>query len=150
MSKRFFSEVEVGDTFENGGYTISHDEMIEFAEKYDPQDFHLTDEGAEETIFDEVSASGLLTLSACNRLVVEGVFDQLAVMGGPGIDEVRFPEPVYAGDSLTVVTEAVDKRPSENRADRGYIDFQHTGYAQDDNEKIRYRTMTIVRRASTD
>ena len=50
MSKpNFFEDIEVGSVEEFGGYEVSAQEIIEFATKYDPQPFHLSEDGGKQT-----------------------------------------------------------------------------------------------------
>ena len=67
MSKpNFFEDIEVGSVEEFGSYEVSAQEIIEFATKYDPQPFHLSEEGGKQTHFGGLVASGLAHWQHCN------------------------------------------------------------------------------------
>lgn len=126
---QYYEDLKVGDTFETTYQTITKDEIIEFASKYDPQPFHLNTESATESIFGELVASGYHTLSISINLFTKEhlVTDEgIAIMAGKGIDNLRFHQPVTPGDQLTTSVEIIDKYPSDSRSDRGYIDLGHT------------------------
>ena len=54
----YFEDLPVGDRHEVGGYTVSEDEIVEFAEQFDPQPFHVDETAAEDSVFGESVASG--------------------------------------------------------------------------------------------
>ena len=55
---KYFEDVEVGATTVFGDYDVTREEVLEFARKYDPQPFHLSDEEAAKTHFGRIAASG--------------------------------------------------------------------------------------------
>lgn len=124
---RYYEDFEVGDTYEFGEYTVTEDEIIEVATMFDPQPFHTDPEAAADSIFGGLVASGIHSLGISTRLTVKEFFQGdpgVANIGGLGMDEVRFHNPVRPGDTLTCEIEATDMRRSESRDDRGYIDFR--------------------------
>lgn len=84
---RYFEDLEIGSETEFGTYYVTREEVIDFASKYDPQPFHLSDEAAAKTHFGRLAASGwhtaAMTMAVIARHVVE---DQQAGLGSPGID----------------------------------------------------------------
>ncbi|MFC4438814.1 MULTISPECIES: MaoC family dehydratase [Natrialbaceae] len=131
---RYFEDIEVGETREFGEYHVTSDEIVEFAERYDPQPFHVDEEAAAETMFGELVASGWHTAAMSMRMLVEGPDDEedRASMGSPGVDELRWHQPVRPGDTLSLRTEVLEKRPSESRSDRGYVKSRLETFNQDD------------------
>jgi acyl dehydratase len=61
---RSLDELAPGQAYDLGGFTLGGAEIVGFAGRYDPQPFHLDREAAKESIFGELVASGLHTLSA--------------------------------------------------------------------------------------
>ncbi|RBY86038.1 acyl dehydratase, partial [Blastococcus sp. TBT05-19] len=55
---QYFEDLSVGTTARFGRYEVTREEVVEFASKYDPQPFHLSDEAAAQTHFGRLSASG--------------------------------------------------------------------------------------------
>ena len=145
---RYYEDLEIGDTYETGGYTVTEAEIITFAEQFDPQPFHIDEEAAQESIFGELVASGLHTLCLSVRLFVTEfvqVEKGVANMAGSGMDDLQWHKPVYPGDTLHVQVEVIEKRPSESRSDRGYVDFRRC-VCTDDEEVMSVVSHNIVRR----
>ena len=112
----YFEDIEVGAKQSFGRYQVTREEVIEFASKYDPQPFHLSDEAAAETYFGKIAASGWHTGSMVMRMLVENMRDnEQAGLGSPGLDELRWLKPVFPGDTLRCQSEIVEKTPSRSR-----------------------------------
>ena len=109
---RYFEDLEIGAETFFGSYEVTRDEVLDFARKYDPQPFHLSDEEAAKTHFGRLAASGwhtcAMTMAVIARYVVD---DEQAGLGSPGVDELRWLKPVYPGDTLHVRVEARRKNP---------------------------------------
>lgn len=116
-----FEGIEPGTTVHCGSTTVSEDEIVEFAERYDPLAIHTDPAAAAESRFGGLIASGYHTLCLSVRLLVEGVRSERAVVGGLGIDDVRWHRPVEPGDTIAVRTEILDTRPSESDSDTGIV-----------------------------
>lgn len=101
----YFEEIEVGDEQSFGSRDVTREEILEFAERYDPQSFHTDEAAAGESMFGGLIASGWHTASVTMRLLVEHVFEGSAATGAVGVDELRWPNPVRPGDTLSVHTE---------------------------------------------
>jgi acyl dehydratase len=147
---RYFEDYEVGRVYEpDGRYEVTASEVKEFAEKYDPQPFHLDEEAAKESIFGSLAASGWHTASMCMRVFADGFLDEESSMGARGIDELRWRKPVYPGDTLRVEVEILDKRTSESRPEMGHIRTKLRGYNQDDDCVVEWIALGMHRRRDT-
>ncbi|WP_336328115.1 MaoC family dehydratase [Halovenus sp. HT40] len=144
----YYEDYEVGDTEEFGERTVTKEEIIEFAEKYDPQPFHTDEEAAKETMFGGLAASGWHTAAICMRMYVDHMIDE-ASQGARGVDELRWIKPLRPGDTLTAEVEVVDKYPDENNPHIGYVDTKLTAYNQDDEAVISWIGLGIIDRKST-
>jgi len=144
---RYFDDIEVGETYEHGHQDVTKDEIVEFAEKYDPQPFHVDEDAAEETAFGGLAASGWHTAAMCMRLLVE-VMDEAdwASQGARGVDALRWIRPVRPGDTLSVEVEVVDKRTDEDNPAVGHVDSKLTGYNQDGEAVISWVGLGMVER----
>lgn len=117
---QYFEDIEVGAKQHFGHYLVTREEVIEFARKYDPQPFHLSDEDAAKTHFGRLSASGWHSCAMVMSMVVANLREnRQAGLGSPGIDELRWIRPVYPGDTLRCETEVLDKRQSASRPEMG-------------------------------
>lgn len=130
---QYFEDIVVGATASFGRYTVDRDEVIAFAEKFDPQPFHLSDEAAAKTHFGRLSASGWHTAAMTMSMVVANLKEnRQAGLGSPGIDELKWLKPVYPGDTLRCETEVLEKRASASRPEMGIFKSRMTVFNQHD------------------
>ncbi len=128
---KYFEDMVVGQKVSFGHYEVTREEVIEFASKYDPQPFHLDDEAAAQTFFGRLAASGWHTCAMTMRMMVEQFkTDQVASLGSPGIDELRWIKPVYPGDTLRVEGELIEKRRSKSKPGIGFTKSRQTTFNQ--------------------
>jgi acyl dehydratase len=111
VTREFFEDVAVGETREFGGRTVDREEIIEFAERFDPQPFHVDEAAAEQSMFGGLIASGWHTAAMTMRLLVDNLMVESAATGAVGVDDLRWENPVRPGDTLSVRTEVLDKEP---------------------------------------
>lgn len=103
-----FEAATPGETLELGTYEVTEQEIISFAESYDPQSFHLNDDP--DGPFDGLVASGWHTAAMTMRLLVDGYLSESSgAMGSPGLDGLRWLEPVRPGDTLTATLTVGEK-----------------------------------------
>ena len=130
---QYFEDIEVGSKASFGDYAVTRDEVVAFAEKYDPQPFHLSDEAAAQTHFGRLSASGWHTCAMTMAMLVAHLkANAQAGLGSPGIDELRWLKPVYPGDQLRCESEVLDKRRSASRPEMGILKSRMAVFNQDD------------------
>jgi acyl dehydratase len=141
----YFEDIAVGDLVMTDTYTPSKSEIIEFAEEFDPQPFHVDEAAAEDSIFDGIVASGLHTFCLTVRLTNEALFERTANMAGEGMDGVRFREPVYPGDTIRAEIEASLKEPIEEYG-TGRITHEIRTENGEGEEVLRYRAFGIYQR----
>ena len=143
----YFEDLEVGAETYFGSYDVTREEVIEFARKYDPQPFHLSDEEAAKTHFGRLSASGwhtcAMTMGVIARYVVK---DKQAGLGSPGVDELRWLKPVYPGDTLHVRGKIVDKTPSRSKPEIGSFRTETVVTNQHDVPVMRFTSIVLMRR----
>ncbi len=120
MSKHwYFEDFYEGQEIDLGRREVSEDEIIAFARQFDPQPFHVDREAAAKSIYGSVIASGWHTCSMMMRMVVDGLMANASSMGSPGLDSVRWKQPVRAGDTLAVRYITTRVKASASRPDRG-------------------------------
>ncbi len=130
---RYFEDLVVGEKASFGRYEVTREEVTDFARKYDPQPFHLSDEAAAKTHFGRLSASGWHTTAMTMSMLVEQFqANPQAGLGAAGIDELRWLKPVYPGDTLRCETELLDKRESRSRPEMGSTRTRMVVYNHDD------------------
>lgn len=136
-----FHDIKVGDCFDLGQRSLSRAEMIEFASKYDPQPFHLSDEGVKDhPLFERMSASGWHTaLILQERLGKFWGATRVQGLAGAGIEEIRWALPVYADEPLKLALAIERIAVSTTRPDRGRITMCSTVHKQDGSLATRVR-----------
>ncbi len=143
----YFEDLEVGAETYFGSYEVTREEVLEFARKYDPQPFHLSDEAAAKTYFGRLAASGWHTCAMTMAVLVRHLSkERQAGLGSPGVDELRWLKPVYPGDTLHVRGKIVDKTPSRSKPDLGSFRTQTTVSNQDDEPVLRFTSIVLIRR----
>ena len=124
----YFDDIEVGNRRELGSYTFTADEIKRFARQFDPQPFHLDEEAAKQSHFGGLVASGWHTASVFMKLqsrMINHIGAEVSKAGpSPGYRNLRWPKPVFAGDTLTYSTEVVRKRELASRPQWGIV-FSH-------------------------
>ena len=147
MAMKYFEDLEVGVEREFGHYDVNREEVIEFARKYDPQPFHLSDEAAAQTHFGRLAASGWHTCAMAMSVIVAAFTrEALASLGSPGIDELRWLRPVYPGDRLTVCGTIIDKTPSRSKPGLGSFRSATTVRNQHGDAVMRYTSIGLIKR----
>ena len=143
----YFEYLEVGAEREFGTYEVTREEVLEFAKKYDPQPFHLSDEAAAKTHFGRIAASGWHTAAMTMAVIARKVVDeQQAGLGSPGIDELRWKKPVFPGDTLTIRGHMLEKTPSRSRPEIGSFRTQTIVTNQDDQVVMTFVSIVLIRR----
>ena len=141
-----YEDLEVGATASFGSYRVTREEVIEFAARYDPQPFHLSDEAAARTHFGRLSASGWHTAAmTMSMLVAHWRTHPQAGLGSPGIDELRWIKPVYPGDTLRCATELLGKRVSASRPGMGITKSRTNVFNQDDEMVMTFIANGLIR-----
>ncbi len=120
-SDRYFEDYELGGTYELGEFSLSEEEIKAFARQFDPQPFHLDRAAAAKSHFGGIVASGWHTGSAMMRVVVEHFISAVAGMGSPGVDQLRWLQPVRPDERLKVQVTVEQARRSASKPDRGVM-----------------------------
>ncbi|MCP5367025.1 MAG: MaoC family dehydratase [Hyphomicrobiales bacterium] len=121
MADMYFEDYAVGRAVEVGKVTMTEAEIIDFARRYDPQDFHVDPAKAAHGPFGGIVASGWHTAAAVMRPLVDHYLSPASSLGSPGLEELRWLAPVRPGDVLTIHATVTEARRSGRRPDRGVI-----------------------------
>ncbi|USZ73635.1 MaoC/PaaZ C-terminal domain-containing protein [Natronosalvus halobius] len=146
MAKMYFEDFEVGQSYSIGPRTVTQTEIVEFASQYDPQSFHVDEDAAEDSIFGDLIASGWHTASVTMRLLVDGLFKDVVVVGAVGVDELRWRKPVYGGDELSITTTVTETDDWDD--DKGLVTFDLKATNQDDETVMTRTDHVLIDRAS--
>ena len=146
----YLEDLEVDAETEFGSYNVTREEVLEFARKYDPQPFHLSDEEAAKTHFGRLSASGWHTAAMTMAVIARYVVGHgQAGLGSPGIDDLRWKKPVYPGDTLHVRGRITEVTPSRSKPEIGSFRTQTTVSNQNDEVVMTFTSIVLMRRRPT-
>ena len=143
VKERFFEDYVAGESLSYGDYLMTEQEIIEFATRFDPQAFHIDPVAARQSSFAGLAASGWHTASASMRMLVDHFIPPKASMGSPGIDELRWLQPVRPGDRLRVRSTVVETRRSQSKPDRGIVRVRHETLNQRDEVVMTFTGMAL-------
>lgn len=141
MLRRYFEDLAVGARRTTGSYTFEADDIINFAQAFDPQPFHLSEEGGRNSLFGGLCASGWHVGSVCMRMMVldaQKTAREAAARGetapawgpSPGFKDLRWHKPVMAGDTVTFASEVMSLRTSDSRPEWGIMQARNSGTNQ--------------------
>jgi len=143
----YLDDLELGAETTFGSYEVTREEVLDFARKYDPQPFHLSDEAAAKTHFGRLAASGWHTCAMVMAVIARHVVkEEQAGLGSPGIDELRWLKPVYPGDTLHVSSRIVDITPSRSKPEIGSFRSATTVTNQDGVPVLTFTSIVLMRR----
>src|SRR5882672_7655044 len=108
---RYYEHLVIGEVRESSTRTISLEELLEFAARYDPQYFHADPIAAKHSIFGEVIASGIHS-AAIWRALDHHISGDIHWICGVAWEDVRWPNPLRAGDTVRARAQALGKRLS--------------------------------------
>lgn len=137
----YWDTITVGERVEIGSHRFDAADIKRFAEKYDPQPFHLDEEAARASVLGGLCASGWHTTAVWMRLNVDSQTARIRefvaagnpvpkVGPSPGLKNLRWLKPVYAGDTVTFSQHVTVKRKSASRPGWGVIEFSCEGVNQ--------------------
>ena len=121
-----FADFHEGQVITAGPYHLSQDEVLQFANTYDPQWFHTDPARAAQGSWGGVIASGWQTCSVAMRMMVDHILADSEVFGSPGLAYLKWQNPVRAGDALTLKVEVLDRRTSASKPSLGVVRWRWT------------------------
>jgi acyl dehydratase len=121
MPDLYWEDFEPGQVLALGSVEVTEKAILDFAQEFDPQPFHVDPQAARQLVFGGLIASGWHTGSMWMRLYVDSMLGTAAAQGSPGIEELRWLAPVRPGDTLHGRLTVLETTPSERRPDRGTV-----------------------------
>ena len=141
----YFENFAVGDVLTSETYTVDKEHAIAFAREYDPQAQHIDESGAENTLFGALIVSGWQTAAISMRLKMTSAFAQTPEgIIGMGLESVRWPHPVYPGDTLHITITILEMRRSNSRPDRGVVKYNLQTFNQDEVQVMEMLTAVLM------
>lgn len=156
VAELFYEDLAPGMVFDLGVTAIDGAEMLAFARRFDPQWYHVDEALTAESAYGAPIASGFYTVSLFMRAYVDGVLARAASSASPGLEELRWTAPVYAGDRLFSQLAVLDRAPSRARPGFGTVTLVGTmtrlgadGEPEGDVLRISFRGWFTQRRPVT-
>lgn len=145
---KYFEDFGLGEVEEVGEYKLTQEEITEFGKKWDPQFFHIDPMAADKSIFSGLIAAGT-HLMAITVLKLVTHQPKVAILAGLGWDEVRFVGPARPGETLTLIRECIEIRPSASKPDRGVVKNRLTLSNQNGQPLLTYVDTILVAKHSS-
>jgi acyl dehydratase len=146
IERRYFEDYRPGAVYEYGYVTLTEDELLDFARRFDPQPMHVDPEFAKNGPFGGLIASGWHTAGLMMRLLADHYLSRVAGLASPGVDELRWPAPVRPGDRLRLRTTIAEVRESRSKPDRGVVSTRAELLNQDDTVVLSLVAVNLVLR----
>jgi len=144
MNRVYFEDISVGDKISAGSKLVTREEIIDFAQKYDPQFFHIDCEAAEKSMYGGIIASGWHTGGMLMRMMVDSMVNNRAGLGSPGFDDLRWILPVRPGDVLRFESTVIEARKSASRPNMGIVRAQVYLFNQNDEKVLSVKTIGMM------
>ena len=148
MAGRFFEEWQVGDTIRhpNTRTVTETDNLLISTLTHNPQPLHLDHEAAKETEFGKPLVNSCFTFSlAVGVSVAETTLGTL--VANLGYDEVKFPKPVFVGDTLYIESEVVGLRESGSRPNAGIVTWEHRAINQRGETVCTFKRSALIQKS---
>lgn len=137
----YFEDLEAGPVTELGSHRFTRAEIVDFASKFDPQLFHMSEEGAKGSLLGGLCASGWHTSSVWLRYMVDNRMRQGQLMEfrgekpaaygpSPGAEKIRWLKPVFVDDVIRFTTRVHEKRDVKSRPNVGLLMSLNEGHNQ--------------------
>lgn len=143
--ERYLEDYVAGACYLFGTEIVDETELTAFARRYDPQNFHVDAARARETPFGGLIASGWHTAALMMRMLVDNFVPGRGALASPGVDAVRWLQPVRPGDTLRVRVTVLEARRSRTKPDRGIVRSAVEVLNQDDAVVMTLEALSMIR-----
>ena len=126
----YYEDIKIGSKVYLGPISVKKPDIISFAKCFDPQYFHLDEEKAKTSILKGLCASGWHTCALFMRMLYDGFLKNAKSQGSPGVDYIRWIQPVRPNDVLNAIGIVREKIPSKNKPNIGIIKTQYEVFNQ--------------------
>ena len=146
MAGLWFEEFEVGRVFDHPlRRTVTEtDNLLISALTHNPAPLHLDSSYAAETEFGRPLVNSMFTLALLVGISVHETTHGTTI-ANLGMTDVKFPHPLFEGDTVHCTTEVLGKRESKSRPGAGIVELLHRAYNQDNKLVAECRRQAMVR-----
>lgn len=138
----YLDDLKTGDLFRSGEYEMDANQIIDFAQQFDPQPFHTDREAAKASMFGKLAASGWHTAAITMRLLVETLPFYKGLIGLS--TDIQWPRPTYPGDRLRVECRVLEIAPSRSRPEQGVVSVETLTLGQEGEPRQRQITKVLA------
>ena len=131
------------------GGTMIKKQILEFANKYDPQAFHIDEEKAKESLFGGLCASGWHTCSLYMKMLCDGFIKNLASLGSPGMNQIRWIKPLFPNQNITGKVTIISKTPSRSKPNIGSLITDSEVYNNKKEIIMTLQSISIVKKKNS-
>ncbi|WP_024476433.1 MaoC family dehydratase [Arthrobacter sp. CAL618] len=146
LHDRFFDDYVPGSVGVFGAEPVSEAEILDFADRFDPQSIHTNGVAAANGPFKGLIASGWHTMALMMRILVRHYLNEAASLASPGVDELRWLKPVRPRDVLSLQCTVLQARPSQSKPDRGLVHTAIEIFNQNQETVATLTMMNLLRR----
>ena len=125
MPKLYWEDFQPGAVMISGPRLVTREEIVAFAAEFDPQPMHLDEAAAGATLLGGLAASGWHTCCLLMRIITDGFVLNSSSMGAPGVEEVRWLNPLRPGTRIRVRSTVIETRASKSRPEMGLVKIHH-------------------------
>ena len=141
MRTLYYEDIEVDARLESPWVVVSGEDIVSFAEAWDPHPFHLSVDAGERSIFGGLAACAAHIFALQSRLTHD-LPAQAALVAGLGGDGLELLSPVLAGQRLRLVRRFSEKRRSKSQPGCGVVGIEHT--LEDPEGTLLFRTKGFI------
>ncbi len=131
-TKIYWEDFKVGDQKFLGSLKITKEEILSFAERYDPQYFHINEDEAKKSVFNGLIASGWQTCSLIMRIICDSYLINTSSFGSPGIENLKWLKPVRPNDEINLYRKVLSTRQSKSNPIIGIVMVLFKAFNQKD------------------
>ena len=142
----FWEDLQPEQVLDLGSITPTREEIVAFAQQFDPQPFHLDEQAAKASVFGGLCASGWHTCSMAMRLMVTNFLQTAASLGSPGLENVKWLKPVFPNDTLRLQHRILETRPMRSRPNVGLVRTQWEMFNQHGEQVLHMEGWGMFRR----
>ncbi|MES2907426.1 MAG: MaoC family dehydratase [Pseudomonadota bacterium] len=145
----YFEEFEAGQSFEHPlRRTVTESDNMQFScMTLNPQPLHIDAEFCAKTEWKQPLVNSLFTLGLMIGISVHDTTFGTTI-ANLGMTDVKFPNPLFHGDTVHVTTSVVEKRESNSRKDAGIVTFHHQAFKQDGKLVAECKRQAFMRKKS--
>ena len=124
-STLYWEDFREGDVREFGRVVVKREDIVRFAAEFDPQPFHVDETAAQDTMFGGLIASGWHTASMAMRMMCDAYLLKSASLGSPGLEDLKWLQPVRPGDTLHMRLAVLESRTLQSKPGVGLVKIRH-------------------------